>query len=94
MTEIEQRARILEKTSQDYVLKHNGKVIRSRRTFTTTEAWEKHQNEEIRRLKIKLKAAGTADEKRNILRQIEIRKEIMHAAGSDYERSGAAGYFK
>ena len=66
----QRRARIREKAGVDFVLKRDGKVVRSRKTYYTRASWEAHMAEKKRDLEQRLKTAKTDAERTNIREEL------------------------
>ena len=62
------RIRILDKAGVDYELRRNGKLVKRKQSFDSTESWNDHLDREIRSRRNKLSSA-TSD-------RAKIQKEI------------------
>lgn len=65
----QRRALLREKAGADFTLIRDGKVLRSRRSYTTEE-WADHLAEQKKRLELRLKAAGSERERQNLRREL------------------------
>ena len=65
----QRRERIKEKCGADFALMQNGKVLRSRKSYTSEE-WADHLAEQKKRLELRLKSASTEADKARIRREL------------------------
>ena len=81
----QRRALLREKAGVDFTLMQNGKVLRSRKSYTSEE-WADHLEEQKRRLEIRLKAASPEAERTEIRRELRSWRLMEKYTNVDFRR--------